>query len=288
MVAENPILESSTDRVALELNIRLLGTREGEPLENELPPERLSLLFDNVPPGLLLWPEKGGTVTGDPGGSFTFTGSEEQASNLSLVRSGPGLPSTIEIGQYTVSISGITFDNGSVLETPVLDKFVLYVKRTVETTTLVVGEEQTGARLLGTAGNDILLGTDGDDILDGSAGRDVIQGGPGSDILTGGNDSDLFQWSPSDLGESMIDSITDFKSGVAGDKLDLTGLFTVDRASAPEGLISNYVQIQEDKDSTTVLVDIKGTASGFVALVKLDGLTNLDLETMLSQGNIMI
>ena len=127
MVAENPTLESTADRVALELNIRMLGTRDGEPLQNELPPETLSLQFDDVPPGLVLSPEQGGTVTGGPG-SFSFTGTEEQANSLSLVRSGSDLPSSGETDQYTVSISGITNDSGAVLETPVLDSFVLYVR----------------------------------------------------------------------------------------------------------------------------------------------------------------
>ncbi|QDL92427.1 hypothetical protein FDP22_11940 [Paroceanicella profunda] len=50
--------------------------------------------------------------------------------------------------------------------------------------------DDSGAPLLGTAGNDSLLGSDGDDMMNGLAGRDLIYGGAGNDQICGQNEAD--------------------------------------------------------------------------------------------------
>ena len=104
---------------------------------------------------------------------------------------------------------------------------------------------RTGATSTGTGGHDRITGTDGRDTisggegndqlnggagkdkLDGGAGDDTLIGGSGNDTMTGGLGVDTFQWSLADKGTTTNpahDVITDFKTGVGGDVLDLRDL----------------------------------------------------------------
>ncbi|KTD75814.1 structural toxin protein RtxA [Legionella worsleiensis] len=86
--------------------------------------------------------------------------------------------------------------------------------------------------ILGGEGDDRLYGGQGDDSILGGLGDDVIHGGMGNDLMTGGGGHDIFVFEKADIGEEpAIDTITDFKLGIAGDNsgdkstLDLTDLF---------------------------------------------------------------
>jgi Ca2+-binding RTX toxin-like protein len=81
-------------------------------------------------------------------------------------------------------------------------------------------------RITGGAGKDVIYGGAGGDDLDGSAGNDRLIGGSGADTLTGGAGKDLFRFES--LGDSSsatgIDVITDFKSGLPGERIDLSAI----------------------------------------------------------------
>ena len=66
--------------------------------------------------------------------------------------------------------------------------------------------------------DDYLVGSDRDDKIDGKGGDDRLEGGGGDDTLTGGADADEFVFV---VGESGMDTITDFETGV--DKVILDG-----------------------------------------------------------------
>ncbi len=69
-----------------------------------------------------------------------------------------------------------------------------------------------------------LNGKNGQDKLFGGAGSDVLVGGLNKDTMSGGGGSDLFLFRQGD----NYDTIKDFTTGPAGDKLVITGAATVD------------------------------------------------------------
>ncbi|EYS86290.1 hypothetical protein CF68_06360 [Cupriavidus sp. SK-4] len=141
--------------------------------------------------------------------------------------------------------------------------------------------------ITGLAGNDVLRGGAGNDVLVGGAGNDVLTGGAGADTLTGGTGSDTFRFLRAD--PASVDTITDF--GVApvasgGDVLDLSDLLSgvgVTTANAAQ-----FVRLSEVGGDTVVSLDRdgSGTAAAFQDVAVLQGVVGLDLNTLLSNGNI--
>jgi len=95
----------------------------------------------------------------------------------------------------------------------------------------------------GTSGNDSLAGSSGNDTLKGLAGNDTLDGGAGTDLLDGGDGNDQFlinDYSETDTltGGNGVDTyvfsvyyggatqtITDFKAGAGGDRIDLSTVY---------------------------------------------------------------
>ena len=300
MVAETVLFEGTaeaTTEVDLHLNVRALDERGY--IEGELPPERISISFTDIPDGLYLFAKQGGTLLTIGEGAYNFTGTPAQANKLSLVRCG-GVFVEPAFGQdptpYTVNIVGLTSDSGTILENPVLDTLTILAGSldAPDNARDGLGETLSGSLVTGTPGNDVIEGTSGDDELLGGSGQDIIRGGPGSDTMTGGDDRDIFRWNQGDIGS--LDLITDFQLGT--DKLDLTGLATVvdwtrpegqDPIPSPEILVDKYVKLTENENgSTTVAVDESGSGLQFVDLVTLQGLSGLSLTEMVADGSIMI
>ncbi|WP_063771671.1 beta strand repeat-containing protein [Cupriavidus necator] len=141
--------------------------------------------------------------------------------------------------------------------------------------------------LIGSSGNDVLRGGAGDDNLAGGSGNDTLIGGAGVDILTGGAGSDTFAFLRAD--PASVDKITDFDRAPAaagGDVLDLSDLLsgvTVTAANAGQ-----FVRLSEVDGNTVVSLDRdgSGTAAAFQDVAVLQGVVGLDLNTLLSNGNI--
>ncbi|SOY65205.1 beta strand repeat-containing protein [Cupriavidus taiwanensis] len=141
--------------------------------------------------------------------------------------------------------------------------------------------------IAGSAGNDVLRGGDGNDLLAGAAGNDLLSGGAGSDTLAGGDGSDTFRFMRAD--SASVDTITDFNLAPAasgGDVLDLSDLLS--GASVTGDNVAQFVRLAEVDGNTVVSLDRDGTgtATGFQDVAVLQGMVGLDLNTLLSNGNI--
>ncbi len=133
----------------------------------------------------------------------------------------------------------------------------------------------------GGAGNDVLFGNAGDDKLVGGDGNDTLAGGLGTDQLTGGAGSDTFV-----LGFGGVDKITDFNKAPGGDTLDFRDILSSYDASHP---VTDYIQTQSAGGNTFVLFDADGSGPGAaVEIAKLQGVTGVDVQTLLAQGQILI
>ncbi|OKH23518.1 hypothetical protein NIES593_09845 [Hydrococcus rivularis NIES-593] len=121
--------------------------------------------------------------------------------------------------------------------------------------------EQSGLYLHGTRNNDTLQGSAGNDFLGGREGNDILIGGKGSDILVGGAGNDIFNFtSLQDAG----DTIRDFS---AGDRLDLSSLFTSLNYLGSDPIADGYLQFQQVGADTQVFISSNGTNADWVRLV---------------------
>jgi Ca2+-binding RTX toxin-like protein len=141
--------------------------------------------------------------------------------------------------------------------------------------------------ITGSAGNDVLRGGAGNDRLSGGAGNDLLIGGAGVDTLTGGAGSDTFRFLRADA--ASVDTITDFDVAPAaggGDVLDLSDLLS--GVSVTSANAAQFVRLAEVDGNTVVSLDRdgSGTAAGFQDVAVLQGVVGLDLNTLLSNGNI--
>jgi len=159
---------------------------------------------------------------------------------------------------------------------------------------------QGGADTLnGDGGDDYINGNNSSptttDIMNGGDGNDVLYGNSHADTMTGGNGHDRFKFymTPT-MGEFGTNNIiTDFTTGpVSGggevanaDMIDLRDVL-IDYNGTP----SEYITLQEVGGDTRVNVDPDGTGSMFSAatLVVLQGVTGLDLPTLIADGNVML
>jgi Ca2+-binding RTX toxin-like protein len=142
--------------------------------------------------------------------------------------------------------------------------------------------------ITGDANGNKFIGGSGDDTIDGAGGNDTITGGGGSDLLTGGTGSNTFHYAGASEG---VDTITDFKTGGAGDVLDIKDLLT-GFGGAGGSDPNDFVQLTVASGNTTVSVDANGTVGGssFIDLATLSGVdvgtsTAADLVT---DGNLIV
>ncbi|MEL7097915.1 MAG: calcium-binding protein [Pseudomonadota bacterium] len=116
--------------------------------------------------------------------------------------------------------------------------------------------------LIGNGGNDLMLGHAGNDTLDGGAGRDTIEGGVGTDVITGGTAADIFVFK----GNFGNDTITDFNSISAGEKIDLSGV----------GAIADFADLAANhmtQSGTSVIID---AGRGNTITVERTDISNMD------------
>jgi hypothetical protein len=119
----------------------------------------------------------------------------------------------------------------------------------------------------------------------GNALNNVINGGAASDTLTGGAGSDTFAYQSGHVGGS-VDTITDFTPGTGGDRLDLSAVLT--GYTPGVSALLDFVRVNQTGSDTTVSVDVDGNGDNFQILATLQGVTGLDPNTMLTNGNLIV
>ena len=131
--------------------------------------------------------------------------------------------------------------------------------------------------ILSGGGDDNISGGNGDDVLRGGLGDDTIYGGSGADALTGGGGADLFVFGNAAelFAGANLDSISDFKSGLAQIEL---GAFMPGGSFI--GVAAFFAANQVRYESTTGIVqgDLNGdlVADRSLVLTSKPGLTATD------------
>jgi hypothetical protein len=129
-----------------------------------------------------------------------------------------------------------------------------------------------------------ITGTAGDDALVGSPLGDVITGGAGDDVLYGMGGADRYDYNASSDGHDLI---VGFDPASGGDVLDIRDLL---QSTPSESNIGDFVRLEESGGNTTVWVDADGSAAAadFAALATLQGVTELLLNDLLANGNLVV
>lgn len=114
------------------------------------------------------------------------------------------------------------------------------------------------------------------------AGANTLNGGDGADDLYGSAGMDIFMFDNT----NNVDDIFNFDTAT-GDAIDIDDII-----SYTEGVdvISDFVQLTEAGGNTTIAVDADGAAGGsnFVNVAVIDGVTGLDLNTMVADGSLIV
>lgn len=126
-----------------------------------------------------------------------------------------------------------------------------------------------------------ITGGAGMDVLIGGAGNDSFQPGGGSDRMTGGAGRDTFEIHQ--IAEQDI--IMDFTAGAGGDVLRIGWLLN----SFNPATSSDFVRLTEAGADTILSTDRDGKGSDyqFQDAVRLVGVTGLDVETLIAEGNLV-
>ncbi|MGZ9107262.1 MAG: tandem-95 repeat protein [Micavibrio sp.] len=126
---------------------------------------------------------------------------------------------------------------------------------------------------------------DGNDTLYGGNGDDLLIGGKGNDTLYGGNGADTFKFLDSNDG---TDTIKDFKAS-QGDTLDISNILAGEFDPVAD-MLSQFVEIKQDGKNSVLSVDADGAGSNstFVALAIIENTQHLDLQQMVSNGNLLV
>jgi serralysin len=142
-------------------------------------------------------------------------------------------------------------------------------------------------KLYGYYGNDYIVGGTGNDTLNGGPGNDTLVAGHGSDSMTGGGGADHFVFNAATL-NTGTDTITDF-SASAGNVIDISNILS-GHYTAGTSVLSNFVNIINSGSSSILEVDLTGHAgaSGWTHVTTLLNETNLNEQTLLAHGNLIV
>ena len=132
------------------------------------------------------------------------------------------------------------------------------------------------------SGSHLLVGGIGNDTLTGGTGTDWLIGGKGNDTMTGGTGADTFVWQLADNGTTAapaVDTVKDFTTGAAGDKLNLSDLLQGENS----GNLTQYMHFTTDGTNTTISISSTGAFTGAnygTATDQTIVLSNINLTTI--------
>jgi|GEM_PF-4226811 len=136
------------------------------------------------------------------------------------------------------------------------------------------------------AGNDIGYGNGGSDTIYGGDGNDTLDGGDGLDTLIGGAGADTFVFHAA-TAFNNIDVVSDFTTS-ENDKIDISDLLTGYHAGTDD--INDCVHLTVNGSDTQLSVDLDGTGSAhsMAQIATLTGVTGLNIDTLVANGNLVI
>jgi Ca2+-binding RTX toxin-like protein len=141
--------------------------------------------------------------------------------------------------------------------------------------------------LYGNAGNDTLVGGTGGDHLYGGPGDDSLQGNGGTDYLYGdaGADTFIFKAASAFSGNATIE---DFNTS-DGDKIDISDVLQ-GHYDPVHDAIADFVSLTTSGSNTLLKVDLDGTGGTYspTQIATIQGVTGLDLETLISDHHLII
>ncbi len=177
----------------------------------------------------------------------------------------------IDVTAFNNNVNGIVQDDGNYqlwvsiqpTATPHLSSFDYTVSDgTASDIGHVAVTTVSGSSITGGSADEILIGSRGNDTLNGGDGKDILVGGAGGDQLTGGAGADVFAWSLADRGSAgspAVDTVTDFDTLAAGDRLDLRDLLQGESHSGTNvGNLENYLHFEKSGTNTIVHVSSAG------------------------------
>lgn len=266
-------------------------------VENHAPTD-LGLVITNSPGGNAL--PGAGTVLGtasatdpDAGDTFTFSLLAGSSSGFSLNAGSGALTTTSGLAERTTYTLDIQVADAAAATYHEVFNIITGTNGTTAaaddnpqpsggpTNPVLAGDDV----LYGSGGNDVIYGGAGKDWIFGQNGLDRLIGGAGNDTLSGGNQSDTFVFLASDGGGT--DTVVSFAAGGGNsDVLDISNLLAGSGYSAANA--SQFLHLAEAGGSTTLQVDLDGSGSdySFQDIALLQGLTGLNLGTLLASGAI--
>ena len=134
----------------------------------------------------------------------------------------------------------------------------------------------------GTVLNDTIDGTSGDEIIIAGDGDDTISGGGGNDLLYGGDGADEFVFET--VADGEMSAIADFNAS-EGDVIDISGV--LEDYSPVDDAINDFIQFTRVDDNTVISVDSNGGGDDFVEAVVVLNNSDLDLNTMINNGELL-
>ena len=113
-----------------------------------------------------------------------------------------------------------------------------------------------------------------------------LYGGDGFDQLFGSDQTDHFVFESASAFND-VDEINDFITAES-DAIDISDLLTGFVVGASD--INDFVQISESGGNTTISVDANGTVGGssYTDIAQINGITGLDVDTLYTDGNIIV
>lgn len=136
--------------------------------------------------------------------------------------------------------------------------------------------------ILSDGGNDKVYGGNGRDAIFAGDGNDLIVGGAGDDIIFGGSGADIFRFDS--IGDGK-DTIMDFNTR-EGDVIDISAL--LEGYDPVTEAIADFVKVTHTFLKTTISVDTNGGGDHYTEVASLVGGKNVDLDTMIDKGNLVV
>jgi Ca2+-binding RTX toxin-like protein len=126
-----------------------------------------------------------------------------------------------------------------------------------------------------------------DDTITGDSNDNILYGAGGNDMLTGGDGADCFVFRGATVFTGSA-TIADFNTS-QGDKIDISDVLH-DHYNPLTDAIADFVQLTTSGSNTLLKVDLDGTGTTYspTTIATIQGITGLDLATLISDHHLII